>query len=57
MAIQLVAVGVMLPAIARGEAVEQFIGEVMFDVVRYLTPPVGVGGWHTRLLRRPGRGQ
>ena len=43
MLVHLLVLGTLLPRIRRGEAVEEFIGEVMLDVVRLLTPPVGIG--------------
>lgn len=43
MLVQVLVLGALLPRIRCGEAVEEFVGEVMLDVVRLLTPPVGVG--------------
>jgi hypothetical protein len=41
--VHILVLATLLPRIVRGEAVEQLIGEVMLDVVRLLTPPVGLG--------------
>jgi hypothetical protein len=42
-AAQLLVLCTLLPSLVRGEAVEQFVGEVMLSVVWFLAPPVGVG--------------
>jgi hypothetical protein len=48
--VHILVLATLLPRIVRGEAVEQLIGEVMLDVVRLLTPPVGIGAsqWRKR---------